>query len=238
MKKHIPNIITLGNVFCGCLGLVFAFEGNYEAVAICVVVALICDFLDGFVARALGVSSPIGKDLDSLADMVTFGVLPSIVMFQLMKQLNCTTGVCTGLLSPDYYSYTAFLIALASALRLAKFNNDTRQSDKFIGLPTPANCAFLISLPLIYSIYPDFVLFTQPRVLLGVVFLFSYLLLAELPLIALKFKDFSFSGNFIRYLLILISIVLVVIFKIIAIPIIVVVYITLSIIDNLLSRRQ
>lgn len=233
MVKHIPNTITLGNVLCGCFGLLYAFEDDFLAVGVCILLALVFDFSDGFVARLLKATSPIGKDLDSLADMVTFGVLPGMVMYRFMLFSLCDPNVCTGLISQSYFPFLAFLIPAFSALRLAKFNNDTRQSDQFIGLPTPANAAFVISLPIIVGLHPEFAeIVSHPKVLGVITILSAYLLVAELPLLALKFKNFGVKGNEMRYLLILISVVLVVVFQVVAIPIIIVVYIVLSVIAN------
>ena len=238
MIKHIPNTITLGNVLAGCAGIIFATQGNFELVGLCVLIALVCDFADGFVARALNASSPIGKDLDSLADMVTFGVLPSIVMYHFLKEISCDPKICTGLINREYLPFISFSTAAFSALRLAKFNNDTRQTDKFIGLPTPANAALLISIALIPSYAPEFSWMLNPRIVAVLIIISSYLLVAELPLIALKFNDFSLKGNFLRYLLIVLSIVLILLFKIVSVPLIVLIYIFLSVIENLLEKKN
>ncbi|OZA56958.1 MAG: CDP-diacylglycerol--serine O-phosphatidyltransferase, partial [Sphingobacteriales bacterium 39-40-5] len=142
MKKHIPNSVTCLNLFSGCLGIVFAFQGNLIWASYAIVIAAVFDFFDGMLARLLKAYSDIGKELDSLADMVSFGVLPSVIIYQLFA------------LSPqidfgaDWLSFSAFIIAVFSALRLAKFNIDTRQSENFIGLPTPANALLIASFPL------------------------------------------------------------------------------------------
>jgi CDP-diacylglycerol--serine O-phosphatidyltransferase len=164
IKQHIPNTITCCNLLCGCLAIVQAFEGNLVWTAYLVGLAAIFDFFDGFAARLLRVTSPIGKDLDSLADMVTFGVVPGIVMFQLIS--FSTIYLANGPIYPplsalpeatkveypvyaEYLKYIAFIVPIFSAIRLAKFNNDTRQTTSFIGLPTPANAIFICSIPLI-----------------------------------------------------------------------------------------
>ncbi|HQS50964.1 MAG TPA: CDP-diacylglycerol--serine O-phosphatidyltransferase, partial [Daejeonella sp.] len=145
MKKHIPNSVTCLNLFSGCLGIVFAFQGNLIWASYAIVIAAVFDFFDGMLARLLKAYSDIGKELDSLADMVSFGVLPSVIIYQLFA------------LSPqidfgaDWLSFSAFIIAVFSALRLAKFNIDTRQSENFIGLPTPANALLIASFPLIIA---------------------------------------------------------------------------------------
>ena len=239
IKKHIPNTITLGNLACGCLGIIAVFEGEYIKIGVLVLVALALDFADGFVARLLKVASPIGKDLDSLADMVTFGVLPSLVLYTMMVQATCDPNVCTGLISSSYYPYIGILVALFSALRLANFNNDTRQSDQFIGVPTPANAAFIISLPIIAQLYPEYsTIIYQPKVLGIISVVLSYSLVMELPLIALKFKNWSVKGNLFRYILIITSILLIVTLGIRAVPIILVLYIVLSVIQKILIKAS
>ena len=164
IKKHIPNAITCGNLFCGCLAIVSALRGNLVLSAYLVGIAAVLDFFDGFTARLLKVGGEMGKQLDSLADMVTFGVVPGIVLFQLMsattlcdKPTVCTSDIVTYekstvLLANNIDSYwllLSFFITIFSALRLAKFNIDTRQTDSFIGVPTPANTILICSIPLI-----------------------------------------------------------------------------------------
>jgi CDP-diacylglycerol--serine O-phosphatidyltransferase len=144
MKKHIPNILTLSNLFAGCIGLVFAFDGNLIYASYAIWIAAIFDFFDGFSARMLNVSSPIGKELDSLADMVTFGVLPSMILYQMIESHPIPN-----------LGYGAFILALFSALRLAKFNVDTRQSTTFIGMPTPAAAFFVSGLPFWMEQFPQ-----------------------------------------------------------------------------------
>ncbi len=246
IKKHIPNTITLGNLLCGCLAIVQAFEGNLVWSAMLVGIALVLDFFDGFTARLLKVTSPIGKDLDSLADMVTFGLVPSIVMFQLIKNgtniysfsaIYSNPSVETG-----FQPYVAFVIAIFSCIRLAKFNNDTRQSTSFIGLPTPANAMVICSIPLIvnsaYSSGPFIETLLNPIFLSVISVLMSFLLVAELPLFALKFKNFGWSGNEIRYSFLLLSLLLIVLLKFIAIPLIILLYILISIVNNIFSKKR
>lgn len=202
-----------------------AFEGNFILVPYMVWLAAIFDFFDGFAARMLKVSSPIGKELDSLADLLTFGFLPAALIFQMLRQENLAPWV----------PYLAFLIAVFSALRLAKFNVDTRQSTSFIGLPTPANALFLSSFPIIllHSDLPlDFI--QTPWFLLSCTFLFSYLLVAELPLFALKFDSFSWANNKLKYIFLITSVLLIIGLKFVAIPLIIILYIILS----LFNRKQ
>ncbi len=254
----IPNIITLGNLFCGCLAIVFAFNGNLVWAAYLVGIAAVLDFLDGFVARALKQHSPIGKDLDSLADMVTFGVVPGVVMFQLLNisynlHIEQVGDFPTGKQGQAFF---AFLITLFSALRLAKFNNDTRQSDSFIGVPTPANSILICSLPLILDIgdierflyeWQDTlyhstqdgigVILLNNYLLWAIVFIMSYLLIAEIPLFALKFKSFKWKGNEIRYSFLAACAIMLVFLKFIALPLAIVLYILLSVVNNLVKKK-
>ena len=183
------------------------------------------DFTDGFAARMLKVSSPLGKELDSLSDMVSFGVVPAYLVYAMLASSS----------ENAYLPYVAFLLAAFSALRLAKFNIDERQTDQFIGLPTPANVLFLTG---ILFLQPTLPWINQPMVLVAITVIFSYLLVAELPLIALKFKDASWKKNISRYLLIIVSIIGLIIFKLAAIPFIIIFYILLSIVNNQLLLKK
>ncbi len=188
MKKHIPNSITLLNLFCGCAALVYIFSGRYTEGAIFVALGLLADFLDGAVARALGVSSPLGVQLDSLADMVSFGVVPGAIMFQLLRG-----DVGSGRLELVWSAMPAFFLTLFSCLRLAKFNLDTRQSDSFIGLATPANTIFFVGMMLAERDMP-YAFHTwvyDPLTLYVLTAAFSYFLVAEIPMFSFKkgFKD-------------------------------------------------
>jgi CDP-diacylglycerol---serine O-phosphatidyltransferase len=233
MKQHIPNVITCLNLFCGCVGIALAFNDQLIEAGYAIVLAAIFDFFDGFLARLLKVSSPTGKELDSLADMVSFGLLPSIIIFQM---LELTPAVEYG---GKWVKYIAFLIAIFSALRLAKFNLDTRQSTIFIGLPTPACALFVLSLPHIaMSKDPIISAYVQnPLILLILTLALSFLLVAEIPLMSLKFKDFGLTNNLHRYVLIAAAIILIGFFKLTAIPLIVILYIILSLVQfNKLSQ--
>lgn len=235
MKKHIPNIITCGNLFCGCLAIVSAFKGDLIFSTYLVGIAAILDFLDGFVARLLKVHSEIGKQLDSLADVVTFGVVPGIVLFIMLS--NALGNYFTFTLD-HRVTYIAFLIPIFSALRLAKFNVDTRQTDSFVGVPTPATAMFICSLPLIAKFQPQLGNYNvlewieNPWYLIGISILLSYLMIAEIPLFALKFKNFGWTDNIIRYSFLIISILLLILFQFIAIPFILFLYVILSLIVN------
>lgn len=226
MKKHIPNAITCANLFSGCIGIVFAFHQNLKIAALCIFISLLFDFFDGFVARLLKVSGDMGKELDSLADVVSFGVLPSIILFQVAPKSFFWFDNTAVL------PYFAFFIAVFSAYRLAKFNLDTRQTNQFIGLPTPANAILIASIPLIYdlNIFEFETTTLTISLFLAFIALMCFLLVCELPLIALKFKTFGFKENMPRYLLIISSIILIVLLKYLAIPAILVTYILLSVI--------
>ncbi|MFL5765335.1 MAG: CDP-alcohol phosphatidyltransferase family protein [Bacteroidia bacterium] len=245
IKKHIPNMITCGNLFCGCLAIVSAFRGNLVSSACFVGIAAILDFFDGFVARLLKVGGELGKQLDSLADMVTFGVVPGVVMFRLMS--DAVWHIFYGPHdNPGLFPLLpslAFLITIFSALRLAKFNIDTRQTNSFIGVPTPANSILICSLPLVarYQPYlgsiPVYQLANNLTFLTALTLIMSYLLVAELPLFALKFKNFGWADNKIRYSFLIISVILLILFQFIAIPFIIFLYIIMSVINNMMSKR-
>lgn len=229
MKKHIPNFITCLNLFTGCVAIYIAFQGNLVFAAYLVGIAAVFDFLDGMIARLLHAYSEIGKQLDSLADMVSFGVLPGVIMFQLMRK-SAMADPNTSLYEAEIFPFLAFIIIIFSALRLAKFNIDTRQTTLFIGLPTPANTLFVASLPLILA-SDQFNLgqyFMNQYVLLGLTLLLSYLLVAEIPLFALKFKNLAWKDNATRFIFLLIAIPLLFLLKFAAVPVIIVLYVLLS----------
>ncbi len=233
MKKHIPNAITCTHLFSGCTGIFFAFQGKLDYAAYAVFTAAFFDFLDGMAARLLKVHSKIGKQLDSLADMVSFGVLPAFIIFMLLAEKDF--GV-----EPNWTCFSAFFIAIFSALRLAKFNVDTRQTNSFIGLPTPASAMLSASFPLI-------LIFQQNASFTGIIlnhwFLIIYiavncwLLVAELPLLSLKFKNLDFSENSYRYILLFFGLISLLIFKFAAIPFIIFFYILLSIIQIRTTKK-
>ncbi len=215
MKKHIPNILTLGNLFCGGVGIILILDGMVWPALSMMLLAALFDFLDGFVARALKVSGPLGAQLDSLADMVTFGALPGVMMYTLMVKTQP---------EGSYLPFIGLLIAVFSGYRLAVFNISDDQSDNFIGVPTPINAIFIGSLTLItHDLLSNFWL------LLGITLISSWLLISPLKMIALKFKGFGFKENLARWLLIAISIILIFTLKIAAIPFILLVYVLISI---------
>lgn len=245
IKKHIPNSFTSANLLCGCFGITFAFNGQLEFTALLVLLAAAFDFFDGFTARMLKAYSDIGKELDSLADLVSFGMVPGFIVYHLlnpelsqsMNALVSSNPVALNL------RYVAFLIPVFSALRLAKFNVDTRQSDSFIGVPTPANAMLFASFPLILIAQPFIsnvnfsAEITNVYFLLGLTLVMCYLMVSELPLISFKFKNFGWKGNEPRYVLLIISIASIVFLQFMAIPIIILLYILISIVNTYILKR-
>jgi CDP-diacylglycerol--serine O-phosphatidyltransferase len=242
IKNYIPNFITLLNLFCGCLAIVAAFKTDLVIAAFLVFAGAIFDYLDGTAARLLHAKSDIGKELDSLADVVTFGVVPSIIAFQLLSN---NAPICDLLTCYNYLIYFPFIIALFSAIRLAKFNIDDRQTISFLGLPTPANAIFWASLPIIIH-YCDFsstsflshfhqnvvAALRNSYVILSLTLVMSVLLIVELPLFSLKFKDFKWKTNKIRFIFLLVSLCLLIFLNVLALPIIIILYILFSIVHQ------
>lgn len=230
MKRHLPNFLTCCNLVCGTLGIMYILDGYGWGrdhlltdifpgfpPAYFVWLACVFDFLDGFAARALKVSSAIGKELDSLADMVSFGVLPSVFMFKLIQQASDGGG--DGF--QHYLPYAALAIAVFSALRLAIFNLDETQKESFKGLPTPANAIFITALPFL-----PFAM--EPWALTLVTIIFSLLMVSKIELFALKFKRYDWASNKLRFTFLFISVLLLIIFQFAAIPFIIILYILLS----------
>ncbi len=236
MKRHLPNLITLLNLFCGCVAVVFAVMNRLELAALFVFFGILCDFFDGLVARSLKVSSDLGVQLDSLADMVTSGVVPGIVMFQLlnMAQQGGWNLELSGTPSNvNLLSFFGFSITLASAYRLASFNIDENQVTSFKGLPTPANALLILSLPLILLYQNNEVLnaiILNQWVLMGVCILSMFLLNSNISLFALKFDNWSFQDNGVKYLFLIGSLVLLLTLKFLAIPVIILLYVLSSLI--------
>ncbi len=223
--RNIPNAITSCNLFSGCIASYMAFQGNYTYAFIFIVIGAVFDFFDGMTARMLHVSSPIGKELDSLADDVTFGVAPAAIAFSLFKEVHYPGFLASV---SDILPYAAFLIAVFSALRLAKFNLDTRQTSSFIGMPTPANALFWASLTVgehEFLISDSF----NAIYLLALVIVLSLLLVSELPMFSLKFKDLTWKHNKTSYIFLLVSIPLLVIFRLSGFAAVIVWYILLSV---------
>ena len=228
LTKHIPNTLTLCNLVSGCIAIVFALNANYTMALTFIVVGAVFDFFDGMSARLLGVSSPIGKELDSLADVVTFGVAPSSMIYTLLLTLD-KSGWNETLASA--VPYVAFVMAAFSAIRLAKFNLDERQTTSFIGLPTPANALFWAAL----IVGSEDMLVAQSHVILlliVLVFISSWLLVAEIPMFALKFKHWGWHENRIKYVFLVSCLPILLIFGISGISVIIAWYICLSIITS------
>lgn len=234
IKKQVPNIITLLNLFCGCIAVVFVAELNYEMAFFFVCLGIFLDFFDGFFARLFKVSSPLGLQLDSLADMVTSGVVPGYVMYSMLKLSQ--NPASTDIIIP----YLGFIIALGSCYRLANFNIDTRQTDSFIGLPTPANSLFILSLPLVLKHFDSLVVFdilTNQWILLVITLISAYILNAEIPLFSLKIKDFSFKKNALQIVFLTLSLLLLLLFKYLGISLIIITYVLLSVVNNKFLKK-
>ncbi len=223
IKKHIPNAITSLNLVAGMAGIFFVLDGKLTYGTYFILAAAFFDFFDGWAARMLGVSGEIGKQLDSLADLVTFGVLPTFVVFEMLR--TAFPG--------SHLPFLAFFIGIQSAMRLAKFNIDSRQTDRFIGLPTPANALLLSALPFLANkfIWAQQLIF-QGYFLLALALVLAFLLTAELPLIALKFKNYAWKNNIFRYLVLGIGIISLAFLGIAGIPFAILGYIVLSVIEN------
>lgn len=277
MKKNIPHLFTLCNLLCGCMAIVFAFEDNIVWSAYAVGIACVFDFLDGMAARLLRVNSVLGKQLDSLADVVSFGLAPGAMMYKMIfySQLYVSFNanpinflreqLIFESMPVNFLAVTGFLITVFSAIRLAKFNIDTSQSSSFTGLPTPANTILIASLPLmipdsiIQMLHPSVnITFEQissfglaissqnsfhefllhPYTLISLTLVSSFLLVAPLPLFALKFNNFSWEDNKIQYIFLAIALVLLIVFRFAGVPLIIFLYIVLSIINNLIVKPK
>ncbi|MBR1689072.1 MAG: CDP-alcohol phosphatidyltransferase family protein [Prevotella sp.] len=229
IKKHIPNTITCCNLIAGCIATYWALAGIYQTALLFIIIGAVFDFFDGMSARLLGVSSPIGKELDSLADDITFGFAPSAIVFDFLKSLDIPASLTN---IAGYLAYLAFIMAAFSALRLAKFNLDERQSMGFIGLPTPANALFwgalIVGLDGIANALPDY---TRWLVLAGI-FVSSWLLVSEIPMFALKFKHWGWRGNEIKYAFLISSAVLLVLLGVIGIAVVIAWYVLLSVLTG------
>ena len=230
IRKNLPNALTCCNLICGCIATGFAFSGSFGWALAFIVGGAVFDFFDGFVARLLGVSSPVGVELDSLADDITFGFAPATIVYALLRDAQWPLADSTaGTLLP----YLAFLMAAFSALRLAKFNLDTRQTTSFIGLPTPANALFWGALAVGWG---DAMMAWaySPYVLLLGVLLSCYLMVSEIPMFALKFKSFRWADNRLRYSFLLVSLALLLVMGAAGFSAAIVLYVVLSV---LAARR-
>ena len=226
MKKHIPNTITLLNQFSGIVACIFAYNSRFDLALLFVLIGATLDFMDGAMARLLRVSSPLGKELDSLADVITFGLVPGMIAFRLLGPLAEVW---------EYMPYLGFLITLFSTYRLGKFNIDERQTTSFIGLATPANAIFWLGLA--YG-YQSLLSAVSPWFVLVAVVVSSYLLVCELPMFSFKFHNFGWAENRIRYMFILGAIVLAVVFFRQSLPLIILWYILLSVVGVITIKRK
>ena len=237
LKNHIPNTITLLNLLSGIFSIYFGMEGNLLFAAYCIFIAAVFDFFDGFAARMLHAKSDIGGQLDSLADIVSFGVAPGFIMFQMIT-LSLGSGFESKL------PLLGFIIPLFSALRLAKFNVDENQTDSFIGVPTPTTGLLIASFPIIVlqnyaesqGIYYGIVLNTY--FLVGVSVLFSLLMVSPLPMFAIKFKSYGLKENKVQYIFAIVSLLLAAFLGFAAVPIIVLVYLLISIVLTLVCKKN
>jgi CDP-diacylglycerol--serine O-phosphatidyltransferase len=262
---NLPNLFTSANMLSGIIAILLALAGRIDLAPFAIFAGALFDFADGFLARKLGVSGELGKQLDSLADMVTFGVAPGIIILVVMSMdvQGYLASRAAGEVFPEviYYDFFAYInqilvgevnyavpfFALAipffSIFRLAKFNVDLRQTDRFIGLPTPANTLFFMTFPLMIS-YGDLsqsetiLSVCQPVVLAPLCVLMSFMLIVEIPLFALKFKQFGWKGNEIRYSFLLISAGLIIVFKTWSVALIVFLYLILSLLDNVFNKKK
>lgn len=226
----IPNLLTCLNLVCGVAAIICAVHREVEYASLLIGISLVADFLDGFMARLLKVSGPVGKELDSLADVISFGAFPGVVMVYLLAESK-TEGTFAGEI--PWFAWSGLIIAAFSALRLAKFNLDTRQTDCFLGLATPANTIFILSIWIVKDHYPDTMIATfasQIYTLFAIIPIVSYLLISEVKLIAFKFKDLSFANNKFRFILMALCLVLLAVFRVKALPFLVPLYILVSIV--------
>ncbi|NJN27138.1 MAG: CDP-diacylglycerol--serine O-phosphatidyltransferase [Cyclobacteriaceae bacterium] len=223
VTKHIPNFLTLCNLACGCFGVVAVFKGDLQLGAMMIWAGALFDFFDGFAARMLKRYSLIGKDLDSLADLVTFCFLPGAMLYWSIYQ-NARW---------PWLAYSGFLLVVFGALRLSKFNNDTRQTENFHGLPVPASGIFVSALPFLLSAgFAGLSSDAMVVVLVGSAIFLSAMMVSDIRLMSLKFKNFSFNANRPRYLLLFVSLALLALFKFIALPLIIIWYLLLSLASN------
>lgn len=259
---NIPNILTAGNFFCGLLSIVLSLTGNIYLAAFPLIASLIFDYLDGMVARLLHQQGELGKQMDSLADVVSFGVAPGMWMLVAMPSIirgdfmmfenevvnyqfyEWVYGLIEGK-HMNLWPLIALLIPVFSMFRLAKFNIDTRQTTSFIGLPTPANTVFFTIYPILLFQAPNneglslkiAEVFCNPYVVITLILIFSYLLIAELPLFSLKFKNFSWKENQIRFIFLFLTLVLIILLRIYSMPMIIVLYLLISVIDNKFIKK-
>ena len=235
----VANILTLTNAFFGCCAVVMLFSGNFNLAVACIIISLLADFLDGFAARKYGSSSELGKQLDSLADVISFGVVPGVTVFTLLNgnRILNTEELFSSFGIFDILPFIAFLIPVFSVLRLAKFNIDERQSDRFIGLATPANTLFWVSYFSLNQLhlfnYTASIFLVIPLILLS-----CFLLIAEIPMFSFKFSQYGWKKNEVKYLFLLVSIILLLFLKVQAGAVIIPLYILVSVIENLVRTNE
>lgn len=240
---HIPNFITILNLVSGAIGIFFIFQDKVLWACLMIYIAALFDFLDGLAARILKATSEIGKSLDSLADVISFGLLPSAIIFYIVKliiiRINPEFTLLNASISEAILLLSSLLIVSFSALRLAKFNTDTRQSYGFIGVPTPATAILISSFPfIIESETLGAVLLMKLYILIPLTLVLAFLMVSEIPMISLKFQNFSIKQNVFKYLLILISLFSILFWGITSIPVIFLVYIVCSVLENRLSKAE
>lgn len=228
LKKSLPNGLTCCNLISGCIAVSYALGGNAQTALLFIIIGAVFDFFDGFTARALKVSSPIGKELDSLADDITFGFAPSAIAFMMLKQCAVPDSL---LGAQKIYPYAAFVMAAFSALRLAKFNLDERQTSSFIGMPTPANALFWGALAC--SVNAELLASpTAAYIIILMVFGSSALLVSEIPMFALKFKNYSWKDNKVKYIFLALSLAVIIPFGIGGLAIAILLYLMLSLLTE------
>ncbi len=239
LTKHIPNLITLANLFCGSLATIFAVQQEYKLAALWVCLGIFLDFFDGFAARLLKVTGELGKQLDSLADMVTSGVVPGIVMLNLLKNNDSTIDFSGASSLKDYIPFLGLILTLGACYRLANFNIDTRQSNSFIGLPTPAMSLFVVFLPFIKVTYnTEFVqvLFANTYLLVAITLFLTYIMNAEINLFSLKFKNFKIKNNWVKYVFLIFSVLMIIFLQYTSIPFIILLYVLFSVVLNAFNK--
>lgn len=247
-KAQIPNFFTMLNLLCGCVALVCVTDFGFHWAFGFVCLGIFFDFFDGFFARKFNVAGPLGVQLDSLADMITSGVVPGYVMYKMLdiaevnSRFNPAVTTIDALQKEFYFvPFLGFIITVGACYRLAKFNIDTRQSDSFIGLPTPANALFVVSLPLLWN--PDVCPYqvinwlTNTWFLLAVTAISAFVMNAEIPLFSLKIKNFSVAKYKLQLFFVLLSVLMLVFLKILAVPLIILVYVLLSIFNNIVNKK-
>lgn len=233
VKKYVPHIITCCNLVSGCISLMEAMKENWTAAAICIIVSAVFDFFDGFFARLFKAKSSIGKELDSLADIVSFGLAPGMILYTWLT--HCLMDIRPSAINgfTKFLPMLALLVPVLSAVRLAKFNTDSEQEVEFVGLPTPANAFFLGFLP---QAAAKVALLNNFWVVLGLTVLFALLLLIPIPMFSLKFRNLKWKGNEVRYILIIIAVILIPLLRFGAFPLIILTYLFLSFLLDIIHK--